>query len=280
MLTTIMATRPVPRLRNGRQRPRSFSQPKTPDAMIAKMIATASVTLTPPIEIDPGRASTAKAARAPKVTSSPWAKLVSPVVPKIIERPRAAMASSSAKTSPPTASCRAWVALPVGRRAVADGEGHPDVVVDLGSDVEGDLLGVAERRTLGEGLPVDLDGERLAEVVDGGARQRDVEDAGRVAGAGADLLSRVVLDRDRDVGDRLGGPLSLVDQATLDVDRVVVPRRRSRRSGSADGRRRRRAAAAAGRSPDGDDGGEHRHHEGGMRRAGPHETPVASASVL
>ena len=49
---------------------------------------------------------------APNVISSPWAKLVSPVVPKIIDRPRAAIASSAENTRPPTASCIASTALP------------------------------------------------------------------------------------------------------------------------------------------------------------------------
>jgi hypothetical protein len=49
---------------------------------------------------------------APNVMSSPWAKFVRPVVPKIIESPRAAIASSEANTRPPTVSWSAWVSLP------------------------------------------------------------------------------------------------------------------------------------------------------------------------
>ena len=43
--------------------------------------------------------------------SSPWEKFVNPVVPKIIESPSAAMASSSENTRPPTRSCRACTPL-------------------------------------------------------------------------------------------------------------------------------------------------------------------------
>ncbi len=74
--------------------------------------ATTTVTSVPPIRIAPGSWSTAYATRAPKVISSPCAKFVRPVVPKIIERPSAAMASSVENTMPPTSSCRPWVAMP------------------------------------------------------------------------------------------------------------------------------------------------------------------------
>ncbi len=58
MLTTIIATRPVPRCRSGRHRTRSLSHPKPAEAIVATMIATAIVTLVPPIVIVPGSAST------------------------------------------------------------------------------------------------------------------------------------------------------------------------------------------------------------------------------
>ena len=106
MLTTIIAIRPVPRRRSGRHSDQSFSQPKAAEATVAVIAATTTVTFVPPIEIVPGNESTKKATSAPKVISSPCAKFVRPVVPKIIERPRAAMASSSANTMPPTRSCR------------------------------------------------------------------------------------------------------------------------------------------------------------------------------
>jgi hypothetical protein len=47
------------------------------------------------------------------VISSPWEKFVSPVVPKIIDRPSAAIASRTENTIPPTVSCRASAAKPV-----------------------------------------------------------------------------------------------------------------------------------------------------------------------
>ena len=53
----------------------------------------------------------------------------------------------------------------------------------------------------------------------------DVEDAGRVAGAVADDLALVVLDGDLHVRDRRRRLLAGVGQAALDVDGVVVARR-------------------------------------------------------
>src|SRR3954464_6847082 len=58
MLTTIMATRPVPRWRSGPHNARSLSQPKAAEATTAARIDTAIVTLTPPTWIVPGSAST------------------------------------------------------------------------------------------------------------------------------------------------------------------------------------------------------------------------------
>src|SRR5690349_2096193 len=58
MLTTIIATRPVPRWRRGRHRARSLSQPNPADAMAATMMDTAIVTLVPAMVIVPGSAST------------------------------------------------------------------------------------------------------------------------------------------------------------------------------------------------------------------------------
>ena len=48
---------------------------------------------------------------APMVTSSPWAKLVSPVVPKMSDRPTAARAMISPKRNPSAVSCAAWAHL-------------------------------------------------------------------------------------------------------------------------------------------------------------------------
>ena len=108
----IIATRPVPRLRNGLHMPLSWTQPKSPEITNAAITAVMNVMFTPPIRTSPGSRSTASAARAPNVTSSPWAKLVRPVVPKISESPSAARASNREKVMPPTVSCKTWVALP------------------------------------------------------------------------------------------------------------------------------------------------------------------------
>ena len=139
MLTIIIAIRPVPRRRSGRHRAASLSQPNAPD--------TTNATTTADDDRDvgaadrrscPGSWSTAKATRAPKVISSPWAKLVSPVVPKIIDRPSAAIASSTENTRPPTASCSASTALPAPPGpAVADRERHRLVVVEVDRDRAG-----------------------------------------------------------------------------------------------------------------------------------------------
>ena len=109
-----------------------------------------------------------------------------------------------------------------GRGVVADREGDEDVGVEVEGPLQRDLLRVAQRGALGQRALVDLDRERLAEVVDRLAGQRDVEDAGLVAGAVADDLAGLVLDVDLDAGDRLGRLLALVEQAALDVDGVVV----------------------------------------------------------
>ncbi len=59
MLTTMAATRPVPRRRSGRHRAQSFSQPKPAEAIVATIAATASVMFVLPIVIVPGSESTA-----------------------------------------------------------------------------------------------------------------------------------------------------------------------------------------------------------------------------
>ena len=108
----IIAIRPVLRLRNGLHRPLSWTQPKNPETTNAATTAAITVMFHPPMWIVPGSRSTASATIAPNVTSSPWAKLVSPVVPKISDSPSAASASSSENVMPPTASWRNWVTLP------------------------------------------------------------------------------------------------------------------------------------------------------------------------
>ena len=112
MLTIIAAIRPVPRRRSGFHRILSWNQPKAIEAITATRTAVTIVTLAPPIVRSPESRSMPNATIAPKVISSPWAKFVSPVVPKIIDRPSEAIASTREKTRPPTASWRPWVILP------------------------------------------------------------------------------------------------------------------------------------------------------------------------
>jgi hypothetical protein len=45
---------------------------------------------------------------APSVTSSPWAKLISPVVPKISESPTAVIAMIDPNLMPSTSSWMSW----------------------------------------------------------------------------------------------------------------------------------------------------------------------------
>ena len=58
MLTTIIATRPVPRLRSGPHNARSLTQPKPADSTAATTMATATVTFLPPTWMVPGSEST------------------------------------------------------------------------------------------------------------------------------------------------------------------------------------------------------------------------------
>ncbi len=99
MLTTSMAVRPVPRRRSGRQSPRSRTPPARPPTATAISVAT--------MRFSPSPTLNAYASRAPPVMSSPWAKFVRPVVPKISDRPTAAMASTRPNCRPPTSSCGA-----------------------------------------------------------------------------------------------------------------------------------------------------------------------------
>ncbi len=55
---------------------------------------------------------------APIVTSSPWAKLVRPVVPKISDRPTAASAMMRPNRRPSAVSWAAWLHLPWTCRAL------------------------------------------------------------------------------------------------------------------------------------------------------------------
>ena len=69
----IMAMRPAPRRRSGRQIARSRPAPKNPPAIIARI--TAGINWIPMVTLKK------KAKTAPSVTISEWAKLTRPVVP-------------------------------------------------------------------------------------------------------------------------------------------------------------------------------------------------------
>jgi hypothetical protein len=98
MDTTIMATSPIPWRRSGRQRPRSSSAPAAKPMAMASTVAGMSWR--------PARTFRYQATTAPKVTSSPWAKLVSPVVPKMSDSPMAVMAITRPNLMPSTDSWR------------------------------------------------------------------------------------------------------------------------------------------------------------------------------
>ena len=86
--TTISATFPVRRRRRGRKRPRSRPAPISPARARAGTMANSRGRPGPAAEALKYQATT-----APKVTSSPWAKLTRPVTPKISERPTEARAT-------------------------------------------------------------------------------------------------------------------------------------------------------------------------------------------
>ena len=81
--------------------------------------------------------------------SSPWAKLVRPVVPKIIDRPSAAIASSSEKTIPPTNSWSAWTPRPVSTAALPIGKVTKTSASSLGVTLSATCLGLRSAAPLG-----------------------------------------------------------------------------------------------------------------------------------
>ena len=109
--TIIAAIRPVPRLRSGAQSAASLSQPSAPHTI--KAIAAAGKNWRPPKSGRKGRLPLLihQVSRAPMVTSSPWAKFVRPVVPKISDRPTAASAMIRPNRTPSAVSCAAWLHL-------------------------------------------------------------------------------------------------------------------------------------------------------------------------
>ncbi len=117
MLTIMSGMSPTPRLRSGFQSAASSVQPSAALSTIAMMIAS---------QIGNAR-STPKVSTisAPNVTISACAKLESPVVPKISERPIAASASRSPKFSPLMTRMSTWALMSVVVRcALAEEEVH------------------------------------------------------------------------------------------------------------------------------------------------------------
>ncbi len=165
----------------------------------------------------------------------------------------------------------------LGCRGVADREGDVDVGGQLRGDLQRHLLGVAESRTLRQGLLVEVDRVGVAEHVDRLA-EGDVEDAAGVAGALADRLALVVLDGELHVRDGLRRLLAKVGQTPLDVDGVVVAWGRLLAGGLTGVRHRGRVGGTAG----------HRQHRGDQAdqqcadasRAGVHGAPVAVVSPV
>ena len=164
---------------------------------------------------------------APNVTSSPWAKLVSPVVPKISDSPSAASASSSENVMPPTASCSTWVTLPA-PAALSSPIGKvtkmsASVVILVVSDVFfSSTSEVPSGRVSVSILIVKL----LPRLSDRRPGKGHVEDALRVAGALADDLAGLVLDGDRHIGHGRRRLVAVVGEAADHVDGVAVARRR------------------------------------------------------
>ena len=105
--TIIAAIRPVPRRRSGFHSQASLAQP-TP-AQSTRAIAAAGKNCSPSKSGRNGRfpVLSHQVSIAPIVTSSPWAKLVSPVVPKMRERPTAASARIRPNRRPSAVSCAA-----------------------------------------------------------------------------------------------------------------------------------------------------------------------------
>ncbi len=111
-IDTIMAAiSPVPRRRSGAQSQASFAQPNNPQR--TKAIAAAGKNCRPPKSGRNGRLPVLihQVSSAPRVTSSPWAKLVSPVVPKISDSPTAASAMINPNRKPSAISWAAWLHL-------------------------------------------------------------------------------------------------------------------------------------------------------------------------
>ena len=112
---------------------------------------------------------------APKVTISPWAKLVRPVVPKMSDRPMAHMAMIRPKRMPSTAEARpveeAGGPLPPPASPLWSGNSTLRVWPVHMSNVERRAVLVAHRDALGERVEVERD------RVGAGAGHRHLEHA-------------------------------------------------------------------------------------------------------
>ena len=105
MLTIMSGMSPTPRLRSGFQSAASSVQPSAALSTRAMMIAS---------QIGNARSTpNVRTISAPNVTISACAKLESPVVPKISERPIAASASRSPKFSPLMTRMSTWALMSV-----------------------------------------------------------------------------------------------------------------------------------------------------------------------
>ena len=183
----------------------------------------------------PQRTLAYQATMAPQVTISPWAKLVSPVVPKISDRPTAQMAMTRPNLMPSKMSCGTR------SRSLSDGPLAGAEVEDQGPALAGQHLDLPPLVALGE---ADAVGQRV-DVEDGdvgaGPGEPELEAPVLVADGGADLLTVERGDEDLDVGHRLvvvavAGALA-VDEVAADELRglalaalAVVLLRRGRRA--------------------------------------------------
>ena len=209
------------------------------------------VTFVPPIVIVPGSESTQKATSAPKVISSPCAKFVRPVVPKIIDRPSAAIASSSENTMPPTSSCSACTPCRSRRRLVADREGDEDVGLEVDVRFSETCFGFRSAVPSGSVSVSILTVKVLPRMSIGSPGSAMSNDAGLVALGLADLLSDSSSTEIATPGTAWGFS-ALVEQAAGDVDGVVVPSAGGRVQVSVALRRARRSSLPrrpAARSP-------------------------------
>ena len=202
IVTTISDTLPVRRRRRGRNIPSSRPQPRAPPATTASTPESTSGRPGPGPQVE-----SHQAARPPKVTSSPWAKLTSPVTPKMRDRPRAPMAMIKPQLDAVQREAGDLVEGGRVRCRVPGLAGRDEREDDKGDGArrhhhagQGLSPDVAQRQILGDRRDVDRDrvGARLWHL--------DLPAPGLVAGRVADH-GRPALDGELDTGDRLAvGP--------------------------------------------------------------------------